>query len=1375
MLYQCGDGGVSQIIPMEGGPNARPPPPVRGTQMEALEACKNPNFQPEQEEQDMKKRLLSAALALAMVLTMLPLTAFAATTATTKTAYYHVKDMAFSNPDKTNTVVASAESGWYERTEVKDSNNKLTGYTYTKISDAGWVNSVSSTNGATATWYSAMGEVTIDGKAQNLKPSSFTLTGALAIDSLDWTISNGRLNGNTLTISALAETTGTNSRVSSYSITVYGTGEKNDASKLALPSGAISGRTLTLNVTDAEVNGFTMKNEMDTTDATKVKYYAGGTVKITNGKLTGDITMPKGTITLSGVVAGSSAITMGTSASGQGGTVTLDKGTTTTGGIALYGPSTLNVYDTSSAGAVTVFGGGKDDVPTNAGKTDDKKVNPNWSGARINLATSGKVTSIGHASASMGLNGTSTNETTDLTTHTVDGKTNSGAGGVTLNYADVTLNGAGANDVAVKVGSVKLSDNATAGAITLGDNASSNPLKGKCTLDVSGAGTTVTGAVKTSDVAATDLTVKISNGKFTNSSSGIALGDDYKGGGITGGTFSAKITNTAWMSNVAYEIARGTSGTTYTYTNSLAEAVSAYTDAPSSNTVSIAGTTNGIVVNFELDNSGDVVFSLRADANTRILLPSTLGNRSVTTWYNGSVPYPANDYFQVQGTSPITLKAISTDADLGTINGVTAEVVGGSVTKNLTAELVGNTIKLSGAVELGSNNYANLKLTFTTTTNKTGLAYGATYYDSNPKQVLFGAVTGVTNSADLVVSTGDKEIALKGSTIRYTVDCSGLRKLEAVGVASAATEQVVTISGTNLGATEKTNLIEALKKTTFVYDGTGSGSNSNALLQAVNKALASYTASSIDSAVKAGQREAAKKIFNTTSPTSDQLKDTRVLAYTQLNLQVYLDIRVTGITRSGAATSGSITLDITPKYHEVVSNGTADQDVVNPAARNLDANLLKSTDGAVDITLSFPAANTGPTIFKAGDTLWAHHGDYVYEVKTTNKFTNLHGFSSFTINTVGPVAGVDTIVRNGEVVGTAGTVAYHYDSLAQAVADVADGGTVTVNSGYEGTTAIPVSGGARQFTVNNKANAGTALTFTGANVTSNGKNDQYTVELTQDNFTNAVISVGSAGNGTASVNTTVTKPGSTVSGTYKANSGYKAGSFTATAQPGNKSVSVSVSANGTFSFTVPSDATSVTVTPSFVLDNGLPFTDVANNAWYFTAVKYCYDTTNNGYRLMEGDSAATFAPNGSFTRAHMVQILWNMKGRPTPRTTANPFRDMSSSNWYYSAVLWAYENGYAKGYPDGTFKPGQAVTRQEMVQFLYQASGSPSGSGNLSYYSDGYTANNWAQPALRWATGLGILSGQNSASLGNTLAPRAVAKRCEVAVTVMNFDKLNLF
>lgn len=1313
----------------------------------------------------MKKRLLSAALALAMVLTMLPLTAFAATTATTETAYYHVENSEFANQTTAGTPLnANASTGWYKRTAEKDANDKATGkYIYANI-DAGYVNSVSTSNGTTATWYSAMGLVSIDGKEQTLKPSSFTLTGNLTIDSLDWTISNGRLNGHKLTITDLAKTTGTNnSRVGSYSITVYGTGEKTDTtSELALPTGCeIEGRTLNLTVTDAKVNGFTMKNEMDTTDTSKVKNYGGGTIKITNGTLSSAIVMPKGSITLTNVDGGTSAITMGVSASGQGGTVTLDKGTKTTGSVALYGPSTLYVYDTSSVGAVTVFGGGKGDVPSNAGKDPDKQVNPNWSGAKIYLTTSGKVTSIKHANNSMGLNGSAnTKVTTDLTTHTVDGKTNSGAGEVELNYANVTLTGAGATSAVVKVGSVKLSDNATIGTITLGDNAAKDPLKGKCTLDVSGAGTTVTGAVTTSNVAATDLTVKISNGKFT-STTAIALGTDYKGGGITGGTFSAPVLNTAWMSNVTYEIARGTSNTTYTYTNSLAEAVSAYTDDPADNVVSIAGTKSGTVVEFVLDGKSAPIFSLKADPNTRILLPSTLGGRSVTTWYNSNVPYPANDYFQVQGSSKITLNAISTDADLGTINGVTAVVQGTGVkSPNLAAELVGNTIKLSGAVDLGTNNYANLKLTFTTTTNKSGLTYGATYYDSNPKQVLFGTVTNVTNSPDLVVSTGDKEIALKGSTIRYTVDCSGLRKLESVTVANAATEQVVTISGTNLGATEKDNLIKELKKSTLFY------ADSNAMLQAINKALASYTASGIESAITRGRQAYAKETYKNTN--SDTMKLPDVVAYDKLKIQVYLDIRVTGITRSGAATSGSITLDITPRYHEVVSNGT--NDFVNPTAYNLDANLLKSTDGEVAIKLQFPTSD--PAIFKSDAELWVHHGDYVYNVTKDSgyKFLNLHGFSSFTVNTTGPVAEVDTIVRNGKVVTAAANSAYYYDSLTEAVADVADGGTVTVKSDYKGTTSIPVSGGARQFTVNNKANAGTALTFTGANVTSNGKNDEYIVELTQDNFTNARVTVGTASNGTATVNVSSARAGSTVTITVNPSNGYRSLAPTVRTNSG-AAVSVTAGSNNTYTFVVPDGATSITVTPSFVQNTGLPFTDVAANAWYFDGVSYCYNTTVNGYRLLQGTGDTTYAPNSGVTRADVMQVLYNLEGRPAVGTARYTFTDVPSNQWYYNAVTWAANMGYAEGYGDGTFQPNRNVSRQELACFLHRYAGSPTVSANLGAYSDGQGVADWALAAMRWATSYSILSGTNSVSLNGRLDAYSTAYRSQVAVTLQRFHQ----
>ena len=219
----------------------------------------------------------------------------------------------------------------------------------------------------------------------------------------------------------------------------------------------------------------------------------------------------------------------------------------------------------------------------------------------------------------------------------------------------------------------------------------------------------------------------------------------------------------------------------------------------------------------------------------------------------------------------------------------------------------------------------------------------------------------------------------------------------------------------------------------------------------------------------------------------------------------------------------------------------------------------------------------------------------------------------------------------------------------------------------------------------------------------------------------------------------------------------------------------------TWSFTVPADATGVTVTPGFVLigSTTVPFTDVAANAWYYTGVEYCYNTVRGSSRLMQGmnDANTIFSPNSGFTRAQVVQILWNMKGRPSPRNTYNRFSDISSIHYAYNAMLWAVQNGYAEGYPDGTFRPNQYVTRQEMAVFLWRAAGKPTGYNtlNLNNYSDGSQVYDWAQSAMKWAVATGVLSGQSSVSVGRYLAPRTVAYRSEVAVTVMNFDKLAVF
>lgn len=1424
----------------------------------------------------MKKRLLSALLAVVMVATLLPLSvmpAFATAPAEGEIVYYFAKGATFGDKGKDSSNNTTAiNSGWYRKTTEKDG-DKVTGYKYTLL-DSGIVTSQRASG--TAKWYSvpkveknASTGLTSDA----INYSGITLLGDAEITA-DRAV-NVALNGKALTVK-FAEKNGAN-YVTAYSITVTDTydeesGGLKPGSKLILSSSGstvAAGASIKVSATKTNVSGsIKTENKMDD-NGKYVKTYGTGDIDLVDCKadqLT-KIELGRGTVDLINTVAlkDSSGLDLivGTSATGQSASsnkVTLDKGSSVKS-VAMYGTGALNVYDTSNAGEVTLFGGSKADVTANASKTDNYAA-PGWSGVTVTMNRSGKakgiktVTRGSNSCISACSDGTSG---ADLTTHTIKVDSSASAGNIDLNYANVALTGAGAGDIAVKAGAVTLSSNASAGKITLGDDT----LAGKCSLTVSGDNTVVSGGVDTSKVAPANLTVKISGGQFTNGCIKLDNGTPnfYKGGGITGGTFSKPITSTAWMSNVKYEIQRGESGKeTYTYTSSFAEAVSAYTDKPKENKVSIAGTkndSNTITINFVLDNKtntdgGDVVaFALRADPNTRVTLPAAIGNRSVTTWYKGSAPYNAGEEFQVQTAdakvSKITLKAVSAGSDLGAINGVTVEVVsdGKENTPSVAATIAGNTIKLSGAVDLVNANNAQLRFTFTTTTNKEGLVYGATYYDDSPKKVMFGSVTGVQNSGDLVVTGGDMKIALKGSDATFTVDCSGLRKLEQVVSAGASNEQVVT-SSAGLGVTETDNLIKALEKVKFVYDSDSNGSKSNALLQAVNKALAGYTASSVNSAIANGQRERAKAQFGVSSPSRTQLENNEVLEYKTLKIQVYLDIRVTKVERSGSGASGSITLDITPKYRELVYKNDQDY-VVASSGKSLDSALLKSADGAVDITL--PVNDWGISIFSSS-TLYAHHGDYVYKVGNDGKFTDLHGFSAFVIDTNGPVASVDMIVRNGAVVGEKGTAAYYYDNLATAVAEVADDGTVTVLR-VPGSTSIPVTGSARQFEVDNSANAGTALTFTGANVTSNGMNDHYTVELTQDNAGTATVRANNtSANGAIRVSATSVKAGSSFTATLTPNTGYVASDVTVVCDKGTAaksgsdgvytitvpagattvtvtpvftaattyaSITVSGSANGyatvdrsgsvlagttvtvtlapysgyrsisvtgvadkgtvnltrqndnQWTFTVPANATTVTLAPVFDQANGTMYADVLSNTGntraYFDAVGW-----GSARGLFDGvvTDRYAFNPYVNCSRAEMVLFLYRASGSPGIAGMSNPFKDVRSADSYYNAAVWASNKGIVQGYGSSdTFAPNETVTRSEAMTLLYRMENNPAVTGG-NRFTDIDANAWWYLDAINWGSQNGIALGTNAA--GTEFSPARTCSRVEI-VTFLYRDK----
>ena len=172
----------------------------------------------------------------------------------------------------------------------------------------------------------------------------------------------------------------------------------------------------------------------------------------------------------------------------------------------------------------------------------------------------------------------------------------------------------------------------------------------------------------------------------------------------------------------------------------------------------------------------------------------------------------------------------------------------------------------------------------------------------------------------------------------------------------------------------------------------------------------------------------------------------------------------------------------------------------------------------------------------------------------------------------------------------------------------------------------------------------------------------------------------------------------------------------------------------------------------------LPFLDVAEGAWYYDAVTYCYE---NG--IMDGTSSVSFAPNMLLNRAMMAQVLYNLADGTA--STAAGFPDVAASAWYADAVNWAAANGYVTGYDNGSFGPEDSLTREQLAVILYRYAGSPEPTGSLDGFTDAASTSDYAVDALRWAVGEGLLTGKD----GGRLDPAGTASRAELAQILARF------
>ena len=138
--------------------------------------------------------------------------------------------------------------------------------------------------------------------------------------------------------------------------------------------------------------------------------------------------------------------------------------------------------------------------------------------------------------------------------------------------------------------------------------------------------------------------------------------------------------------------------------------------------------------------------------------------------------------------------------------------------------------------------------------------------------------------------------------------------------------------------------------------------------------------------------------------------------------------------------------------------------------------------------------------------------------------------------------------------------------------------------------------------------------------------------------------------------------------------------------------------------------------------------------------------------VTKGTTETTFSPNATVTRGQAVTFLWRAAGSPDV-SGKNPFTDVSSSAYYYKAVLWAVQHGITKGTTSTTFSPNATCMRGQILTMLYRSKGSPdvgpirdiSGIKDTDYYAG----------AINWAINNGVAKTTSYGSFdANDVCPR---------------------
>lgn len=183
------------------------------------------------------------------------------------------------------------------------------------------------------------------------------------------------------------------------------------------------------------------------------------------------------------------------------------------------------------------------------------------------------------------------------------------------------------------------------------------------------------------------------------------------------------------------------------------------------------------------------------------------------------------------------------------------------------------------------------------------------------------------------------------------------------------------------------------------------------------------------------------------------------------------------------------------------------------------------------------------------------------------------------------------------------------------------------------------------------------------------------------------------------------------------------------------------------------------------------FRDLNPRAWYAQGVRYCIE---NDLMQGRGKNWRYFDPNDPVTRAQLVTILWRLSGEPESGL-AMQYNDVPEDKWYAGAARWALAEDVMPGYSAAVFAPDEAVTREQLALILWRYARYLNGyvptfeELSLDGYPDCGEVDPEAVEALRWADGMGIMTGVRVKGGGEMLQPNAAASRSATATILMRF------